>query len=118
MKAVSLTAILAVACMLIAGLPAGAQQEKEVTLKGTLLCAKCVLKETKECQSAIRVKEKDKDVVYYFKDKGASETYHEPICGGDRKEGSVTGLVATKDGKKWITPKKVEFDKKDEKKGR
>jgi hypothetical protein len=87
-------------------------QEKEVTLKGTILCAKCALKETKTCTTAIVVKDGEKKITYYFKDKGTQEGYHEEVCGGDRKEGSVTGTVLEKDGKKWITPKKVEYAKK------
>jgi len=86
--------------------------DKEVTLKGTILCAKCVLKETKQCTTAIVVKEEGKDVTYYFKDKGNKEDYHEAVCGGGKKEGTVTGVVTEKDGKKWITPKKVEYTKK------
>jgi hypothetical protein len=70
------------------------------------------LKKTKKCQNVIQVKENDKVVTYYFNDKGVNEEYHEAICGGDRLPGTVTGVVATKDGKKWITPKKVEYTKK------
>ncbi len=88
-----------------------AEEGKEVTLKGTILCAKCELKETDVCTNAIRVKEDGKDVVYYFKDKGKKEKYHKQIC-QEPKEGSVTGTVSEKDGKKYITPKKdgVKFD--------
>ena len=86
--------------------------DKEVTLKGTILCAKCALKEAKQCQTAIKVKEGGKEVVYYFLDKGNKESYHEEVCGGGQKEGTVTGTVAEKNGKKWITPKKVEYTKK------
>jgi hypothetical protein len=95
--------------VLSAGAPA---QEKEVTLKGTILCAKCALKEAKTCTTAIVVKEGDKEVTYYFKDKGNKEDYHEEVCGGARKEGTVTGTITEKDGRKWITPKKVEYAKK------
>jgi hypothetical protein len=86
--------------------------DKEVTLKGTILCAKCALKQTPKCTTAIQVKEDGKDVVYYFLDKGAKEDYHEEVCGGGKKEGTVTGLVTEKDGKKWIKPSKVDYAKK------
>jgi hypothetical protein len=97
---------------LVLALVVGVQAEdKEVTLKGTILCAKCELKESKTCQNAIRVKENDKEVVYYFKDKGNKASYHKEICQGP-KDGSVTGKVSEKDGKKYITPDKdgVKFD--------
>jgi hypothetical protein len=87
-------------------------EKKEVTLKGTILCAKCALKEAKKCQTAIRVKDGDKTVTYYFDDKGSKEEYHEPVCGGERKEGTVTGTVHDHDGKKFIKPTKVEYAKK------
>jgi hypothetical protein len=89
-----------------------ADDKKEVTLKGTILCAKCALKEAKKCQTAIQVKEDDKTVTYYFDDKGMKEEYHEEVCGGARKEGTVKGTVFEKDGKKWIKPTKVEYAKK------
>jgi hypothetical protein len=85
--------------------------DKEVTLKGTILCAKCALKETKKCVTCIKVQEDGKDVVYYFLDRGNKEEYHEEVCGGGQKAGTVTGVVSEKDGKKYITPKKVEYTK-------
>lgn len=88
-----------------------ADDKKEVTLKGTILCAKCALKETKNCQNAIQVKDGDKTVTYYFDDKGTKEGYHEPVCGGEKKEGTVTGTVAMKDGKQVVKPTKVEYAK-------
>jgi hypothetical protein len=74
---------------------------KDVTLTGTILCAKCELKEAPKCTNAIRVKEDGKDVVYYFADKGGKEKYHGKIC-QEPKEGSVTGAVSEKGGKKYI----------------
>jgi hypothetical protein len=104
-----------VALLALCGLTVGLYAEdkpKEVTLKGTILCASCALKETKACQTAIQVKEDGKTVTYYFDDKGKKEDYHDTVCGGDKREGTVTGTVAEKDGKKWIKPSKVEYAKK------
>src|SRR5262245_23938993 len=84
----------------VAGLQ-GQDKGKEVTLKGTILCGKCELKETKQCANAIRVKEGGKEVVYYFDDSGKGEKYHKDIC-QTPKEGTVTGTVTEKDGKKMI----------------
>ena len=109
MRKSSLLALLG-AGLLAAGLLA--QDKKEVTLKGTILCARCALKEARKCQTAIQVKEKGKTVTYYFLDKGTKESYHEEVCGGDRKEGTVRGVVSEKEGKKYITPKKVTYAKK------
>jgi hypothetical protein len=85
---------------------------KNVTLKGTILCAKCTLGQEAECTTAIQVKEGDKLVTYLLDDKGAGEEYHEPICGGSRKEGTVTGTVQERNGKNYIKPTKVEYAKK------
>jgi hypothetical protein len=82
-----------------------AADDKETTLKGTILCAKCELHETPSCANAIRVKEDGKDVVYYFKDKGGKESYHKACCQSP-VDGSVKGVVTEKDGKKYITPAK------------
>jgi hypothetical protein len=84
---------------------AQAEDEKEKTLKGTITCAKCDLKMSKACHTVIKVK----DTVYWF-DKG-SKGYgatHKQIC-QEAKEGSVTGVVSEKDGKKWIKVSKVDF---------
>jgi hypothetical protein len=106
--------MLALLVLAAVALNARAVDKKEVTLKGTILCAQCALNDPSvtKCTTAIQVKEGDKEVVYYFDDKGSKEEYHEPVCGGGRKEGSVTGTVAVKNGKKWIKPSKVEYAKK------
>jgi len=88
-----------------------AGDKKEVTVKGKVMCAKCELKETSKCQTVVVVKEGDKDVTYYFQDKGAKESYHENVCGGGKQEATVTGVVMEKEGKKWLTPSKVVYAK-------
>ena len=106
----SIVAMLAVLFLMSTGLQA---HDTEETLKGTIMCAKCTLKEGKTCVTVIRVKVKDKEVTYYLKDKGQKEPYHEEVCGGDKLPGTVVGVVHTKDGKKWVTTvKKVTYDNK------
>jgi hypothetical protein len=86
-------------------------EDKEVTLKGKIMCGKCALKQAKKCATVIQVNEDGKDVIYWFLDKGTKEEYHEEVCGGAMKEGTVTGTVSEKDGKKWIKPKEVKYTK-------
>jgi hypothetical protein len=104
----TLLTVLALAGLMVAAVQAA---DKEVTLKGTIVCGKCALKQTKKCSNAIQVKEDGKEVVYFFLDTGNKEDYHEAICGKEGKEGKVTGIVSEKDGKKWIKPTKVEYTK-------
>ena len=64
------------------------------TLKGTILCAKCELKETKECTTAIQVKEGGKTVTYYFDDKGDDD---------DRKHAFHGLILRSPSGQKALT---------------
>jgi hypothetical protein len=81
----------------------------EKTLKGTITCAKCDLGLESKCATVIKVKEGDKDVIYYFDAKG-DKANHGTICKA-AKEGTVTGTVAEKDGKKWVTVSTVDWAK-------
>jgi hypothetical protein len=89
---------------------AAEKEDKEVTLKGTITCAKCDLKLEKDCATVIQVKEGGKDVVYYF-DADSGKENHKKICKEPTK-GSVKGTVSEKDGKKIIKVSKdgVKFD--------
>jgi hypothetical protein len=102
-------ALVLLASALVAQEPVAQDKTKDITLKGTILCAHCALKEGTECTTAIQVKEGDKTVTYYFDDKGAGESYHQPVCGGARKDGTVVGKVEERGGKKFIKPTKVEY---------
>ena len=75
--------------------------------------ARCIIQDPYVSKDHVHVLELEggKDVTYYFADKGNKEAYHEEVCGGGKKEGTVTGVVAEKDGKKWITPSKVAYAK-------
>jgi hypothetical protein len=82
---------------------AQADDEKEKVLKGTITCAKCDLKIAKKCNTVIKVQ----DTVYWF-DKQSNKKYHRDTC-MEAKEGTVTGTVSEKEGKKWVHATKVEY---------
>src|SRR5262245_41696027 len=105
-KAWWLVLALVLAFAVTAGLSAA---DKETTLKGKITCPKCDLKIADKCMTVVVVKEKDKDVIYYFDADGHSK-YHDDICKAG-KPGSVVGTVSEKDGKKMIKVSKVTYDK-------
>jgi hypothetical protein len=107
---VRFTKLFALAVALVALVAtAQARPDKEKTLTGTITCAKCDLGLESKCATVIKVKEGDKDVVYYFDTKG-DKANHGKIC-KTPTEGSVTGTVSEKDGKKVVTVSKVEWKK-------
>ena len=107
MRAVRLTSLaLALVFAVVVSVRAA---DKEVTLKGTITCAKCDLKEAKKCATVIQTKEDGKTVTYYF-DEDGDKANHKKIC-TEAMKGSVTGTVSEKDGKKTVKVSKVEFDK-------
>ena len=87
-----------------------AEESKEVTLSGTLLCAKCSLnkEDATKCQSVLVV-EGDKAGEYYLVKNEVTETFGH-VCKGS-KAATVTGLVEEKDGKMWLTASKMETPK-------
>lgn len=85
-----------------------ADDAKEVTLKGTLTCAKCSLHEGTQCQNVLQVKEGDKTTSYYLMDNTLSKDSHSAVCHAGKEGVSVTGVISEKDGKKWIKAIKIE----------
>jgi hypothetical protein len=85
-------------------------KDKEVTIKGETMCAKCELKKSDKCATVVRAKEDGKEVLYYF-DAASHKKYHGEAC-TEVKEATVTGKVSEKDGKKWIAVSKIDFKKK------
>jgi hypothetical protein len=104
-NALSMLVGLAALCVLTVGLRA--QEGKEVTLKGTITCAKCDLKLADKCHTVIKVEQDGKDVVYYF-DGASNRKNHSKIC-TTPTPGTVKGTVTEKDGKKQIKVTKVTF---------
>jgi hypothetical protein len=82
-------------------------EDKEVTLKGKMTCAKCSLKQTEKCQNALIVTEDGKEVTYLLADNEVSKAAHEGVCKTTKEDVSVTGVVSEADGKKIITPTKI-----------
>jgi len=80
---------------------------KEVTLTGNIACAHCTLKleGVKECQDVLVVDGKDGGNYFLVKNDALKQFGH--TCQG-QKAAKVTGTVATKDGKMWLTASKVE----------
>ena len=102
----SLVLFASAALFLSAGADGGEKKAKgEVTVKGTITCAKCDLGKEKTCMTV--VVDKKNDTVYYF-DPAGHKKHHGKVC-TDAKEGTVTGTVGTKGDKKTITVKNVTF---------
>jgi hypothetical protein len=112
MKALSGLLAVVVACALVVVLQAADEKGQKVTKEGKLVCGKCTLGETKQCCNVLQVKEGDKTVNYYLKDKGKGEKYHKNVCPPNSSvTAEVTGTVTEKDGKKYIRPSNVEIKK-------
>ena len=88
----------------------GFAAEKTKTITGDGQCAKCSLKETKECQNAIKVKTGDKTVTYYLVQNDVAKEFHGKICKSTEKV-TATGTVKEVDGKQEFTATKIELVK-------
>jgi len=86
----------------------GEKKAKDVTVKGKVTCAKCDLMQTDACATVIVTKKDGKETVLFF-DPASHKKNHAAVCQAP-KDGSVTGTIAEKDGKKVITVKSVKFD--------
>jgi hypothetical protein len=82
-----------------------------VTITGNMVCGKCTLHETDKCQNVVQVTEDGKTVNYYLKQNDISKAAHDPICQGGSEKVTVTGTVKEKDGKKMMTPTKIDVVK-------
>jgi hypothetical protein len=104
-----LALVVGVAALSMVTLATAQDKGEKKTLEGKLTCGKCALSETKACSNVLVVKDGDKEIKYYLKDKGKAEKYHK--CSGE-KDVKVTGKVSTvkEDGKekKIIEQAKVE----------
>ena len=82
--------------------------DKEVTITGTALCAKCALHQSYKCQTVVQTTVDGKAVTYQLTGKEA-KSFHENIC--TKPEGekvTVTGTITEKDGKPMLDASKIE----------
>jgi hypothetical protein len=85
---------------------------KERTVKGTIMCGKCTLKQTDACQAALQIKRKGKDGkevtrVILLKNDAVTKAFHKKICGGDKIAVAVTGKFEGKGKKRVIVASKI-----------
>jgi hypothetical protein len=110
MKAMLRLAVVAAFAMLVAApahLPAAVTFEE--TFKGTLVCAQCGLKkpDAHECQDVLLVDDgKGGTAEYYITKNDVAQKAGEACT--LKIPATVTGTVAEKDGKTWLTPTKIE----------
>lgn len=86
-----------------------ADDGKEVKLSGEGKCGKCALKETKECQNVVQVKDGDKTSTYYLKG-DESKKFHKHLC-GDTAKVNVEGKCVKEGDKLVVTVAKIELAK-------
>jgi hypothetical protein len=89
---------------------AAASFAAEKSIEGEAKCAKCALKETKECQTVIQAKEGNKTVTYYLVDNDVSKKFHDNVCKTTAKV-RATGDVKEVNGKMQFTATKIELVK-------
>ena len=97
--------------------------KKERTTKGTLVCAKCTLKQTDSCQAALLINRKNKKTgketkrTFLLKNNEVAKAFHNNICSGDKVPVAVTGTREGKGKNIDITATKIEKAEKKAKKG-
>src|SRR5512137_2097561 len=73
------TALAVAAAFTISIATASAKEKasKEMTITGNAMCAKCQLKQTADCQTAIQVEKGKKTLTYYLIPNDVSKSFHE-----------------------------------------
>src|SRR5947207_15841826 len=82
--------------------------DKAVTITGEGKCAKCALKETKECQNVIQTEKDGKKVNYFLVANDVSKEFHGKLC-KESKKVRATGTIKEVEGKLELTATKIEL---------
>jgi len=85
--------------------------DKEVTITGEGMCAKCALHETDTCQNVIQTQEDGKTVTYYLAQNDVSKAFHHDNLCKKTEKVTATGTVSEEGGKKILTVSKIEAAK-------
>ena len=105
----SLALVAGVAALLLAAVTVKTfAADERITITGEGKCAKCALKETKECQNVIQTEKDGKKTNYYLVANDVSKEFHGKLC-KETKKVTATGTVKEVDGKLELTPTKLEL---------
>jgi len=85
MKTKLMTLLAISALFLTAPVKMMAATDNEKTIVGEGACAKCILKETKECQHTITTEEDGKKVVYYVVQNRVAKEFGNQLCSEKKK---------------------------------
>ena len=88
-----------------------AADSSQVTLNGTMVCGKCKLHITKECQDVLQVEKDGKTVNYFLTMNKTAKDFHPNICQNDGEKVTVTGKVKEKAGKETMVASKIKAAK-------
>jgi len=86
--------------------------DEAVTINGEAKCAKCALKQAKECQTVIQSQKDGKTVTYYLAENDISKPFHKKVC-EETKKVTATGTVKEVDGKMQLTATKIDVANKE-----
>lgn len=104
---IKMLTMLAIGALALAAYAGPAKVEPEKVITGEAACAKCILKETKQCQLAITTDQGGAKTTYYLVENDVSKQFGHQVCQA-RKKLTVTGTVKSVDGKLELTPTKLE----------
>jgi len=94
---------------LLAATAGRALADDKVTITGTMVCGKCTLHMTKQCQNVVEVPQGTNTVYYFLEMNDVSKAAHDPICDpGSSEKVKVTGTVKKEQGREVMKPTKIE----------